>query len=312
LSVSGLDGVFDALTDGLCAITSKNGWKWSDTIYDLGMKLCDIAHQDFAILGRNTKDIIYAHNEGKAAIIPYLEAATMIENELDRIDILYGLGVRMMGLVYSESNALGSGLKEKGDGGLTYFGREAVRRMNKVGMAIDISHCGDQTALDAIEASEKPVFINHTGARALWDTFFIKPDKVLKACAKRGGVIGVMGCPNTTATRKHPLQSIESYMEHFEYIANLIGIDYVGFGPDLIFGDHVGLHDFFAKSLAVDTVEAKEEHKTRVAYVEGLENLSEAFRNIIRWLVKHGYADQEIGKVVGGNAQRALDEIWGS
>jgi len=311
LSVSGLDGVFDGLMNGTCFITSKNGWKWSDTIYDLGMKLCDIAHQDFAIVGNSVKDIIYAHNEGKVAIIPYLEAATMIENELDRIDILYGFGVRMMGLVYSESNALGSGLKEKRDGGLTYFGHEAVRRMNKVGMAIDISHCGDQTALDAIEASQKPVFMNHTGARALWDTSFIKPDKVLKACAERGGIIGVMGCPNTTATRKHPKQGIESYMEHFEYIANLIGIDHLGFGPDLLFGDHVGLHDFFAKSLAVDTVGAQEEDKTRVDYVKGLENPSEAFRNIIRWLVKHGYSDQEIEKVVGGNALRALEEIWG-
>jgi len=80
----------------------------------------------------------------------------MIENELDRIEILYGFGVRVMGIAYSESNALGSGLKEPRDGGLTSFGHRAVERMNKVGIAIDCSHCGDQTSLDAIEASTKP------------------------------------------------------------------------------------------------------------------------------------------------------------
>ena len=87
-------------------------------------------------------NIFRAHREGKIALVPSLEASTMIENEVDRIDILYGLGIRMMGLVYSESNLLGSGLKENSDGGLTYFGRQAIERMNKIGMAIDVSHCG--------------------------------------------------------------------------------------------------------------------------------------------------------------------------
>ena len=69
----------------------------------------------------------------------------MIENELDRIDLLFGFGVRALGITYSEANALGSGLKEPGDGGLTMFGRRAVGRMNKLGMLIDCSHCGDRT-----------------------------------------------------------------------------------------------------------------------------------------------------------------------
>jgi len=310
LSVSGLDAVFDALWDGFCFITSKMGWKWSDVIYDLGMKLCDIAHQNFVIRAEGVADIIEAHNEGKVALIPYLEASTMIENEVDRIDILYGLGVRMMGIVYSESNALGSGLKEDKDGGLTYFGREAVKRMNKLGMAIDISHTGDRTALDVIEESKKPVFLNHTGARALWNIKFLKPDKVLRACAEKGGIIGIMGCPKTTATKKHPEQSIESYMEHFEYCVELVGIDHVGFGPDIFFGDHVALQRILTKFLALEQGKTEEKEKVEVEYVKGLENPSEAFLNIVRWLVKHGYTDQEIEKVLGGNALRTLKEVW--
>ena len=164
LSVSGLDAFFEGLQDGSNGATSKMGWKWNDVIYDLGMRLCDIAHQDFVIRGEKVDDIIRAHDEGKVAMIPHLEGAAPIENELDRIDVLYGLGYRVMGLVYSESNGIGSGLKEKNDGGLTEFGHQVVRRMNKVGMAIDVAHTGDVTAIDAIKASNTPIFITHAGA----------------------------------------------------------------------------------------------------------------------------------------------------
>ena len=123
--------------------------------------------------------------------------------------------------------------------------------MNKLGIAIDISHSGDQTSLDTIEASEKPIFITHAGARALWNTKRMKPDHVLKACADKGGVIGIEAAPHTTLTKKHPQHSIESFMQHFEYCANLLGIDHVAFGPDTLFGDHVALHHAFARQLSI-------------------------------------------------------------
>src|SRR5439155_16067647 len=144
---------------------------------------CDLAHQDFLIVGRTVQDILDAKENGQLAWIPALESCTPIENEIDRLDILYGLGVRMMGIVYSESNALGSGLRERRDGGLTVFGRECVKRMNQLGMAIDLSHAGDQTALDTIEVSTKPVVISHAGARTLWDSSRMKPDDVIRALA---------------------------------------------------------------------------------------------------------------------------------
>jgi len=307
LYTSCLDAVFDNLMDGICTITSKMGWKWNDTLYDLGMRLCDLTHQDFVIQCRRIEDIVRAHDQGRIALIPTLESSSMIENEVDRIDILYGFGVKMMGLVYSESNALGSGLKEKKDGGLTHFGYKAVERMNKIGMAIDVSHCGDITSLDAIEASKPPVFITHAGARALNDIKRLKPDDVLCACAEKGGVIGIEAAPHTTITKKHPEHTIESVMEHFEYTKELVGINYVGFGPDTLYGDHVTLHHAFAEHLSVK--QAFEPHN-EVPYVKGMENPSEASWNIIRWLVKHGYSDSEIKKVVGTNTLRVLKKVW--
>ena len=311
LSVSGMDAVFDNFLDGSCIITSKNGWKWNDIIYNLGMKYCDIAHQDMYVRAENIDDIIAAKKNGKVALVPSLESSTMIENELDRIDILYGYGVRCMGIVYSESNSLGSGLKEDRDGGLTKFGHRAVERMNKLGMAIDVSHASDQTCLDVIEASNVPIFINHAGARSLWNIKRLKPDNVIKACAEKGGIIGVEAAPHTTITENHPYHNLESFMEHFDYIVDMVGIDHVAFGPDTNFGDHVALHKEFRKFLSIDEANKKgsPEHK-EVEYVAGLDNPSETFPNIVKWLVKHGYSNDEISKVVGKNVIRVLKEIW--
>jgi membrane dipeptidase len=306
---SGLDAVFDCLMDGTATITSKAGWKWDDIIYDLGMRLSDIAHQDFIVRGETLDDIRRAKENGQIAFIASLEAATVIENEVDRLDILYGLGIRSSGIAYSEANTLGSGLKEARDGGLTEFGRQAVRRMNKLGIAIDISHSGDQTSLDTIEASDKPIFITHAGARGLWETKRMKPDQVLKAMAAKGGVIGIEAAPHTTLTKKHPRHSIESFMEHFEYCADLVGIDHVAFGPDTLFGDHVGLHHYFAKQLSIKTAHGAQQFE-EVEFVDGIENPGEAFPNIVRWMVKHDYSDGDIGKAIGGNVMRVLEEVW--
>ena len=309
MAQSGLDAVFDCLMDGTATITSKAGWKWDDIIYDLGMRLSDIAHQEFIVRGETLDDIRRAKENGQIAFIASLEAATAIENEVDRLDILYGLGIRSSGIAYSEANTLGSGLKEARDGGLTEFGRQAVRRMNKLGIAIDISHSGDQTSMDTIQASEKPIFITHAGARGLWNTKRMKPDEVLKAMAAKGGVIGIEAAPHTTLTKEHPKHSIESFMEHFEYCADLVGIDHVSFGPDTLFGDHVGLHHYFAKQLSIKAAHGAQEFE-EVEYVDGIENPAEAFPNIVRWLVKHDYSDGDIAKAVGGNVMRVLEEVW--
>lgn len=319
LAHSWWDAVFDNLLDGICTIESRTGWKWNEVLHDLGMRLCDLSHQDFVIHCRGVDDIVRAHDEGCVAWIASVEGAAMIENELDRIDLLYGFGVRALGITYSESNALGSGLKERRDGGLTAFGRKAVARMNKLGMLIDCSHCGDQTTLDTIDASEHPIILSHIGARALWDSNRLAPDEVLVACAEKGGVIGIEAAPHTTLTKKHPSHSLESYMEHFEYVKSLVGIDHVGFGPDSVYGDHVGLHRVYSGNLSIQesragagrTAEAPVRDYEEVEYVKGLENPTEGSRNIVRWLVKHGYSDGDIAKAMGGNALRLLRVVWG-
>jgi membrane dipeptidase len=313
LAASWWDCVFDNLMDGICMIHSSVGWQWDDVLHDLGMRLCDIAHQDFVVPCRKVEDVRRAHDDGRVAWVPTMEGAAMIENDLDRIDLLYGFGLRSIGITYSESNALGSGLKEERDGGLTGFGRRAVERMNRVGLLIDCSHCGDRTTLDTVEWSEKPIVLSHIGARALWESKRLAPDEVLEAVAAKGGVIGIECAPHTTLTKRHRRHSIEAFMEHFEYVKSLVGIDHVGFGPDTVYGDHVGLHRTYAAALSLRESHAENvpgQEYDPVEWVEGLENPTEGSYNIVRWLVKHGYDDEDIEKVMGGNALRVMAKAW--
>jgi len=307
LSKSCLDCVFDSLPGGRNRVTSPSGWKWTDALHALGIRLSDMAHQDFVIIATSINDILRAHREGKIAFVMAIEGAMPIENELDRIDILYGFGLRVMGLTYSDSNALGTGLREDRDGGLTSFGRKCVERMNKLGMVIDVAHCSSQTILDAVEASSKPIIASHAGARVLCDIKRLMPDHVLRAIAGKGGIVGIEAAPHTTITKKHPKQNIESVMEHFEYIAGIVGIDHVAFGPDTVYGDHVASHRLFAATVSLDALAKAAEF---VPYVKGMENPTECSWNEVRWLVKHGYSDEDIAKAIGGNAIRVLKEVW--
>ena len=308
LARSGFSAVFENFEDGVATITSKSGWKWTDVIHDIGMRYSDWAHQDFVVRAERVADIRAAHASGRVAIIAAMEAATPIENELDRIDVLYGFGVRMLGVVYSESNALGSGCRETVDGGLTHFGRRAVERMNALGMLIDVSHAGDRTSLDTIEHSRVPVCISHSGSRELWPISKCKPDDVIRACAERGGVIGIEAAPGTTMTKDDMVEhSIESFMRHFEYCVDLVGIDHVSFGPDTFFGDHAASYALPMGGLLVSGDSIYD--RVIPAYVKGLENIGE-FPNVVRWLVRHGYSDDDIVKAIGGNTLRMLEAVW--
>lgn len=309
LARSGIDVIFENFMDGIAIVTSQNGLKWNDVILTLGIRYCDIAKQDTVYLARSFEDLMEAKVSNRIALLPSLESASILENEVDRVDVLYGLGIRCMGITYNDANTLGSGLTEPKDAGLTKFGRKVVERMNTLGMVIDISHCGDQTSLDVIEASEDPVMITHAGARGVWDSPRMKPDDVLLACAAKGGVIGVCAAPNTTLSARNPNEhTLESVMEHLEYLIDLVGIDHVGLGPDTFFGDHVALQHAFDERLSLKESHGKQTYEAS-PYVKGLENPTEAMRNMIRWLVKKNYKVQEIEKIVGGNALRVLKTV---
>ena len=213
------------------------------------MRQADIAHQDDVVVIRTVADIENAHASQKVGVIFGLEASTPIENEIERLDVLYGLGCapdrhRLLGFQRPRY-----WWRETTDGGLTNFGRRAVRRMNQLGLAIDVSHSSEQTILDTCRASTQPIFVTHSGAKAIWPSKGMKSDDVLRAVADTGGVIGISAAPHVNVVEAHPHHSILSVMDHFEYCVELMGIEHVAFGPDTLYGDHVELHNVFAHML---------------------------------------------------------------
>ena len=139
------------------------------------------------------------------------------------------------------------------------------------------------------------------------------PDEVFKACADKGGVIGIEAAPHTTLTPTHRIHNLDAVMEHFEYVKDLVGIDHVTLGPDTLYGDHVGLHKAYTAALSLKASKGTGtpglEYEP-VPYVDGLENPTEGSYNIVRWLVKHGYSETDIAKVMGENRLRLLKEVW--
>jgi len=297
LANSPLDAVFDFHLDGLSYVHSKNGWQWEDIVSDVGMRACDVMHSDYAFRAEGVDDFERAREEGKLAVVPALESAAMIENDLDRIEILYGMGVRLMGITYTRSNALGVGGRDihERDGGLTGFGAEAVERMQKVGMAVSTSHASPQTTLDACAVAEKPVFDTHTlttGAPG-----GSTEDEIYEAVADTGGVIAVASSST--------IDGIDTFFQHFDYLLDLVGPDHVAFGPDVLYGDHREL-----LRVLVGPDFALPEELQGLEYVKGLENPTEAWNNIVRRLVADGHDDETIEKVLGGNLERVLEEVW--
>jgi membrane dipeptidase len=318
LSGARIDCVFDNLMDGTTYITSYSGWKWNDVIHDIGIRLCDIHHQTMVTHCKTVDDIRHAAENGKVAMVLALESATPIENELDRIDVLHGIGIRSLGICYSESNMLGGGMGETNqDSGLTDFGYDAIKRMNKVGMLIDVGHTNDRTAIETIEASDKPLYNSHSGPAAIAQGH-TNGDEVLHAFAENDGLLGVGGAGRGLRTKKNPVGSIESYMECVEYCIDLMSINNVACGPDTLYGDHQGLYKYwFARRLGKQVRPGRhgeEEYPIPQGvkdpgYVRGLENPND-FVNIARWMIKHGYTDEETAKTMGQNAMRLLRDVW--
>jgi membrane dipeptidase len=203
------------------------------------------------------------------------------------------------------------------DSGLTDFGYDAVKRMNKVGILVDVGHTNDRTAIETTEASDKPVYNSHSGPAAIAQGHTTS-DEVLHALAERDGLIAVGGAGRGLRTRKNTVGSIESYMECVEYCIDLMGVDHVGCGPDTLYGNHQGLYEYWyaRRQCKHDRPGRKVEEPIPVpegavdpGYVKGLENPNE-FVNIARWMIKHGYSDGEIAKIIGLNALRVLEKVW--
>ena len=270
-------------------------------------------HPDYFLQVRMAADLERAKREGKLGLILSFESADMFGGKLDSIDLFRGLGVRVMQMSYNRKSPFAAGVMEPDGGGLTTLGREAVARMNKVGVAIDVSHANAATSADVLALSTRPVVMTHAGSAVVHAHPRNKSDEQLRALAAKGGVVGIFDLPYLTASPRQP--TVEDYLQHLEHVLKLIGEDHVGIGSD------VGLEPFDTgpKGMA----EFKKEGEARLAaglaapeedrpvYVEGL-NTPRRLEVIADQLLKRGYSESATQKVLGGNFARVFTQIWSS
>lgn len=173
-----------------------------------------------------------AREAGRMSVSFHFQTATPLLDDLDTVDAFRGAGVFRAILAYNEANAAGDGCHEPRNAGLSSLGRTLVRRMNAAGMIVDVSHCGERTALEAIDLSEQPAVFSHSNARALFDHERNISDAQIKACARRGGTIGINGVGFFLGAEGDELP--RAIARQLAYVAGLVGAEHVALGLDFM------------------------------------------------------------------------------
>ena len=284
---------------GLKSTPDMSFVEYEDLAAEVGGMLADVAVRDDVVRVGNADEIVAAKQQGKIGFLPTLEHLA-IGNRMERVDALFGMGVRLAGITYNRKNFIGDGLNERNPGGLSNFGIEVVHRMNDLGMAVDLSHASMPTAMDAIEFSRAPTVFSHNAAWTLRPNGRTRKDEELVACANKGGLICITAVPNSLSD--DPEQDIECVLDHYDYMVQLVGVDHVGIGSDMTIGDHVAFHRVMMGRDGPDQLPAP--------YLNGLESPADG-HNIVRGLIRRGYPDADVQKIIGGNALSYFRRVIG-
>jgi membrane dipeptidase len=270
------------------------------------------SHPDELLLVRSTADIQEACETGRVGMIFGPQNALPADIGPYGFRVLHELGVRIIQLTYNERNAYGDGAAEPANAGLTAAGRWAIAEMDRLGIVVDVSHCGDLTTLEAIDASAHPVLVTHANSRALHPSPRNKTDEHLKALAARGGVIGITLWSPMLRFDRRP--SIDDFVAHLTYVADLIGIEHVGIGSD--HSDGIPQDEWegdFGSGGRYPTITgpAGPWYGYHSRFAERGSNVTE-FPAVIEAVDRLGLTEAERRGVLGGNFLRVFREVWGT
>ncbi|WP_422447154.1 dipeptidase [Thermoanaerobacterium sp. DL9XJH110] len=270
--------------------TDDPTWRMMQVLGALSEEIEDM--KDCAGIVYRYDDMVKIRESGKIAVVLGMEGMSGLRGNVSLINVLYRLGIRHGMLTWNEENEFATGVGSPNtDRGLTPLGIEAVRRMEELGMIVDVSHANEKTFWDIYENTEKPFIASHSNVYNLCRVPRNLKDDQIKAIAERGGVIGINAWP---AFIDEVNPSIENLVRHVDYIADLVGIDYVGFGFD------------FCEFLTEETTATFQGGKTSAT--RGLEDASK-IPNFVELLAKSGYSERDIEKIAYGNMERVIKEI---
>ncbi|MBI4279588.1 MAG: membrane dipeptidase [Armatimonadetes bacterium] len=256
-------------------------------------------HGDRIRLATRAKDIDDAKAEGRCAIVFHFQNTRPFEGDTRLVRVFKDLGVRVVGLTYNERNLVGDGCTEPTDVGLSEFGRELIRELNRHGVLVDLSHVGDRTSREAIEASDAPVVFTHSNARSVCHHPRNIPDEHITLVAKKGGMVGINVFP---AFVKRDGPTLENVLDHVDHVVRLAGVDHVGFGLDLNTGGSVEM--FYRLKFKPEFYPLPP-----WKFPEGISRLSE-WPNLTEGLLRRGYGRDDVLKILGGNFLRVVRRVW--
>ena len=321
-----------------CLFESVSGHQdYNKTIQNLGTTFSVIdENKDLSRRVFCADDIVRAKQDGKTAFVCDMEVQA-VGAILDNVNLFHGLGVRGMGLTGNTKNFIGDGFEEKTNIGLNYFGLQVVDRMNRLGMMISLAHAGLQTSYDTIQYSRDPVMLSHNATSVSYYNTS-RPDELLKACAEKGGIIGLPTLANTLPNMKKTIEErrrvgIWDVLEHVDHAVEVAGIDHICIGSDNATGVTAAATQRpmevdrtlpaegrvwygprpmtpISEHALLPTWKATDPNWPYAVYTEGLNGISE-WQNITRGLISRGYSDQEIAKIVGENALAFVKRVIG-
>jgi len=287
---------------------------FEDTIGTLAMvqELVDRHPEAFMIVRRHS-DIARAKRENKIGIMLGFQYTAFLEENAERIATFRQLGVRIMQLTYNNRSLFGDGCLEPGNAGLSKAGAAAIKKMNEIGVAVDLSHSGYRTTSEGIAQSAKPVLITHSGCAAVYAHPRNKPDEILRALAERGGYFGVYLMPYVVASPTVPTR--QHVLDHLVHAINVCGADHVGIGSDGAIEKTV-LTPQQKENFDKDIARRKQlgigaPGEDRYPYVPDLTG-PDHMLVIADELARRGQPAAVIEKVLGANFQRVIGEIWGT
>ncbi|SMQ81442.1 membrane dipeptidase [Bacillus sp. OV166] len=283
-----------------------------ETVSLIATWLKKIEASDDLLLVTCVEDIYRAQRENKLGIIFHFQNSLPIENDLDLLSVYHRLGVRVIQICYNVKNFIGDGCTERTNSGLSEFGINVIREMNRVGILVDLTNTGYQTTMDAIKISEKPVIFSHSNVFNLCPSPRNLKDDQIKAVAEKDGVIGVVGYPAFVSTKNKA--TVEDLIDHIEYIRNLVGIRHIGIGMDYWEGmDGIAALDE-SKKLYTDLIHTGKWKADCYPpppwrYPKGIENPSK-FSKLTEALINRGYSEEEVLLILGENFLRVYKEVW--